>query len=95
LLKEDKEEERSFAVGLHPFFSPLFNINFRYPFYFPQHVSRQDFISIFRGDKKDAEKAMNSIIKGRMINYARRHRAISMRCSGVQRDFLPGAGEEE
>ena len=95
MLKEDKENERSFAVGLHPFFSPLFNTSFRYPFYFPQNVSKQDFISIFIGNKQDAKKAVNRIIKARMTNYIKRHRPNSTQSSGIQKDFLTDIEEEQ
>ena len=95
MLKEDKEKERSFAVGLHPFFSPLFNISFRYPFYFPQNVSKQDFISIFSGTKQDAKKAVSRIIEARMTNYTKRHGPNSTQSSGVQRDFLTDIDEEQ
>lgn len=89
MLKEEKKGEKTLAVGLHPFFSPLFNISFRYPFYFPQNVSKQDFVSIFSGNNSDARRAMSRIVKDRMINYAKRHKSKKkIQYNDVQMDFL-------
>ena len=89
MLKKENKEDNTFAVGLHPFFSPRFNISFRYPFYFPQNVSKRDFIQIFSGNDFDARKAKNRIIKERMNNYLKRHKPLKeTQDNDVQTDFL-------
>lgn len=70
-----KDNPTTLTVGLHPFLSPLFNISFRYPFYYPETVNVKDFIAIFRGDDKEAKEASRRILDGRMTRYSQRGKA--------------------
>ena len=87
MLKKENAEDKTLAVGLHPFFSPLFNISFRYPFYFPQNVTGKDFELIFIGTDQEVKKVVNRIIKERMLNYVKKHKPENM-SEDVQMDFL-------
>jgi hypothetical protein len=96
MLKKENEEEKTLAVGLHPFFSPLFDISFRYPFYFPQNVSKQDFTLLFSGNDRDAKKAASRILKERMLNYTKKHKSDeNVKLKEIQMGFPINVKEEQ
>ena len=63
------EEDSTITIGLHPALSPVFNMSFRNPFYYPQKVSPKDFTNLLSGDEIQAEAAKDSILRFRMRNY--------------------------
>lgn len=50
------EDNSTMTVGLHPALSPLFNISFRNPFYYPQRVSTDDFSMLLMGNEAQVKK---------------------------------------
>lgn len=66
-LRDEKGEFST--IGLHPMLSPLFNISFRNPFYYPETVNGADFTMLFKGSDTEAEKASARIAASRMERY--------------------------
>ena len=63
------EDESIITIGLHPMLSPLFNISFRSPFYYPESVSGEAVAMLFKGNDTEAEKARDKIVNDRMRRY--------------------------
>ena len=53
-------------VGLHPILSPIYNISFRRPFYYPESISGKEFSRLFKGNDFEANKMTEKILENRM-----------------------------
>lgn len=73
LIKEDKRNKDKLNVGLHPILAPKYKICYRSPFYYPEPISKDDFIPLFLGSNKEASAATRNILKKRTNRYRTRH----------------------
>ncbi len=86
LLKN--EDEETLTVGLHPFYSPLFNISFRYPFYSTLLVNTEDFVSLLKGTDIQAQKATDRILNACLTGLNSTNKSTNKSEGFVQTDFL-------
>lgn len=77
------ENNSTITIGLHPFFSPIFNISFRSPFYSSESVGFSDLTALFKGTDVESRKASERIVENRMKRYRKQKKV-----SNIQMNFL-------
>lgn len=77
------EDDSTVMIGLNPFFSPIFNISFRSPFYSSESVDVKDLTTLFKGTNVEAMKASERIVGNRMKRYRKQKKV-----SNIQMNFL-------
>ncbi len=68
-----KKQQDKLCIGLHPILAPKYKISFRSPFYYPEPISKDDFLALFLGTDKDASEATHNVLKTRKNRYQKRH----------------------
>jgi len=68
------EKDRTW-IGLHPILSPMFQISFRYPFYYPEPISDINILKGFLlGTDSESLKFHKLILKNREDRYKKKRR---------------------
>lgn len=63
------EEGDYLKVGLHPILAPKYNISFRDPFYYPEHITGKQFNHLIMSNKTEHAHIVEKILNSRLARF--------------------------